>query len=169
MKSLMIILPWLFMLQALTLSGQQKTLPLTELYTLEGIKTDTRIISNDSMPLILVMWKTYDLDCCENLFVICDIWKEKLEQKGIKMVAICTDCIGMINHIKPFVFGHDIEAEVYIDKNGEFKRRMGISDGPYTILFDQTMKVYCEYSGYCNGIDEALCEKVNKCLEGISN
>lgn len=168
MKSMKTCLLWLFMLLALTLSGQQKTLPYAELYTLEGNRTDTRVISNDSMPLIMVMWKTYELDCCENLFSICDIWKEKLESKGVKMVAICTDCIGQVSHIKPFVFGHNIDAQVYIDKNGDFRRKMGISDGPFTILFDRDMNVYCEYSGYCTGIDEALCEKVNRCLEGIA-
>jgi len=53
-------------------------------------------------------------------------------------------------------------------KTGEFKRKMGLSDGPYTILFDREMNIYCEYSGYCTGVGEALCDKMNKCLDGIA-
>lgn len=168
MKPLMIYLACLFMLRLFASYGQPNSLPYAELYTLDGQKTNTQEISNDQKPLILVVWKTYDKDCCENLFQICDIWKEKLEKKGVKMIAVCTDCIGKTDHIKPFIFGHDIDAEIYIDRNGDFKRIMGISDGPFTILYDKDMKVYCKYSGYCNGVDEALCEKVNACLDGIA-
>ena len=168
MKPLMFYLLCIIMLQVFATNGQPNKIPYAELYTLDGIKTDTRAITNEQNPLILVIWKSYDKDCCENLFTICDIWKEKLKSKGVKMVAVCTDCVGKTDHIKPFVFGHGIDAQIFIDKNGDFKRKMGISDGPFTILYDKNMEVYCKYSGYCNGVDEALCEKVNKCLDGIA-
>ncbi|MCB2222367.1 MAG: redoxin domain-containing protein [Bacteroidetes bacterium] len=146
------------------IKAQNKMLPNAELYTLDGQCVNAQSISNDSLPMILVFWKTTDLKCCENLFMMNEAWKEELQSFGVKLVAICVDCIGKTDHVKPYVNGHAIEAEVYIDKNGDFRRKMAIPDGPYTILFDHDMNIHCQSRGYCPGADEELCEKVMYCL-----
>ncbi len=149
--------------------SQTSALPDAEIYDLDGISINAQSISNDSLPMILVFWKTTDNKCCENLAVIDEAWQNQLLEYGIKLVAICEDCSGDISHIKPYVAGHGIMAEVYIDKNGNLRRKMAIPAMPYTILFDRDMNIQCQSAGYCPGAEEILCEKVIQCLDEVQN
>lgn len=149
--------------------GQIKQLPDVTLYTLDGIAVSASKITNDSMPMLMCFWKTYDNECCEQLKLIYDAYDQSLRPKGVKMVAICIDGGGCVQHVKPFIYGHDFDMEVYVDKNGDFKRLMGIVDAPYNILFDQYMSVYCRHSGACGNVDEMACQKINECLALMEN
>ena len=81
-------------------------------------------------------------------------------------MAICIDCQGKIQHIKPIVYGYDFDFDVYIDRNGDFKRSMSVTGAPYTILFDNKMNPVCRHTGFCNGDELLICEKIDQCLAG---
>lgn len=169
MKPIVLATGWVICLcLGATLNAQFNTLPSADIYTLDGNRINTKQISNNQMPMILVFFKTYDNKCCENLFSICEAHEEVLADKGVKMIAICIDCVGKTGHVKPFVYGHGLDIEVYVDKNGDLKRAMGIPDAPYTILYDQQMEVYCKYNGYCTGNQEMVCKKMNECLNKMA-
>lgn len=165
MKTIILVTGWAFCLcLSISLNAQISKLPSVDIFTLDGNKIDASTISNHDMPMILVFFKTYDNKCCENLFSICEAHEELLADQGVKMIAVCIDCIGKVNHVKPFVYGHGLNIEVYVDENGDLKRAMGIPNAPYTILYDQKMEVYCKYDGYCTGNQEMVCKKMNDCL-----
>ena len=50
MKPLMFYLLCIIMLQVFATNGQPNKIPYAELYTLDGIKTDTRAITNELGP-----------------------------------------------------------------------------------------------------------------------
>jgi hypothetical protein len=157
-----------FLTVAIAAVAQSTSLPDVPLYTLDGKEISANAISNEGMPMIMTFWKTTEKDCCEQLIQLCDTYEQILQYQGVKMVAICIDCSGSTQHVKPFVSGHNIPVDVYIDKNGDFKRAMGISDAPFTILFDQQMGLYCRHSGHCGNIEEVVCQKVNECLTAMN-
>jgi len=157
----------LYLLISPTVLKAQSKIPPIDIYTLDGERVNATTINNDSMPMILVFFKTYDNDCRKNLFSISEAHENFLAERNIKVVAICVDATGKTDHIKPFVLGNDLDVEVFIDKNGDLKRRMGIPDSPYTIIYDQDMNVYCQYNGYCSGIEEMICQKAVECLNKI--
>jgi cytochrome c biogenesis protein CcmG, thiol:disulfide interchange protein DsbE len=169
MKTIKLTTVWVLLGIGCMLCAQSQKLPSIDLYTLDGVKIDASTISNENKPMVMVFWKTFDDKCCENLFMVFDSWRDKLEGEGVKLVAVCIDCNGRTQHVKPFVYGHNIDADIYIDRNGDFKRQMGITDGPFTIIFDQNMDIYCSQSGYCAGNGEILCEKVNHCLQEMAS
>ena len=162
-KSLITSLVFLLMGASVAI-GQIKQLPDITVYTLDGNAVSATSITNDSMPMLMCFWKTYENECCDQLIQLYNAWDQDLRPKGVKMVAICIDGCGDVQHVKPFVFGHNLDIEVYVDKNGDFKRAMGISEAPYNILFDQYMSVYCRHSGPCANADDLVCEKMNECL-----
>lgn len=144
--------------------SQNLSLPDVDLYTLDGIKISATTITNNEKPMVMVFWKSNTNECCNQLIMINEIYEDHFKTKGVKVVAICVDCIGTIQHIKPFVYGHNLNIEVFIDKNGDFKRSMSVPSVPYTILFDQEMNTYCKYVGYCHNGEEFLCTELEKCL-----
>ncbi len=151
-----------------TISAQYPKLPDVDIQTIDGFPASSSIITNDSMPMIMVFWKTYDKKACKHLFAVYETYDIVLREKGVKMVAICTDAIGRTDHIKPFICGHDIDVDIYIDKSGDFKRIMSVSQEPYTILFDNEMNINCRYTGYCAGNEDILCKKVEECLTALN-
>jgi hypothetical protein len=168
MKKKLFVSTLYFLASAIAGMAQSTRLPDVPLFTLEGKEISARDISNEGMPMIMTFWKTTKNDCCDQLIQLNDAYQKILKYKGVKMIAICIDCTGSTQHVKPYVYGHNLDLEVYVDKNGEFKRAIGISDAPYTILFNQQMEFYCKQSGYCGNIEELVCEKVNECLTAMN-
>jgi hypothetical protein len=163
-----ILIGSMYLMSAFMLVNAQGTgLPDVPLYTLDGKEISTSSIKNDGMPMIMTFWKTYENDCCEQLIQLCSVYNQILKPQGVKMVAICIDGKGCSQHVKPFVKGRDITIDVYIDKNGDLERAIGVFDAPYNVLFDQDMKIYCRHAGPCASIEDMVCQKVNECLAAM--
>ena len=81
-------------------------------------------------------------------------------------IAICEDEGGAFHFIESFVASRSIDIEVYIDKNGDFRRAMGVTV-PHTILFDSQMSIHCRQQGYCAGNDGIVCNEIRKCLAKV--
>jgi peroxiredoxin len=161
--------PLIMLLFAFTnlIFAQMSTLPSIELHSLDETKVTASEISNDGKPLVLIFWKTNERESCEQLIMINEAYKDFMEYQGVKVIAVCIDCVGKTQHIKPFVYGHNLDIEVYIDKNGDFKRSMNILYSPSTILFDHQMNINCQFAGYCSNVEDLLCTKIEQCLANI--
>ena len=167
MKSTKLFLAIVAFLFGIMLYSQNPVLPEVDIYTLDGIRFKTSDISNNGKPMVMVFWKTYERESCSQLMMLNEVYEKCLKEKEIKVVGICVDCTGRMDHVKPFVFGYDLGIEVYVDKNGDFKRAMHVPDTPFTLLFDQEMKVYCQYIGYCPGFEESVLNKIENHLAKI--
>ncbi len=167
MKTKKTILVLLFFPWATLLLAQTNPIPDIELYTMDGTKTSTSEISNNGKPMVMIFWKSTERESCEQLLMINDAYLDFMQYQGVKVIAICIDCVGKTQHIKPFVFGHDLDIEVYIDKNGDFKRSMNVIYSPSTILFDHQMNINCQFAGYCSNVEDLICTKIEQCLANI--
>jgi len=164
MKTLSIIL--LLLGSSIWLNAQIQTIPTADLKTLDGVSVSSSEIFDTANTTMLIFWKSGSNKCCDNLESIQTTWLETLQKSGVKMIAICTDCNGKWSHVKPLANGKNWEFEIYIDPNGDFKRAMGISAFPSTILFDYHMNVLCRHAGFCSGDEELICEKVLENVKG---
>lgn len=142
-------------------------LPSIDIYSLEGRVVDASTVNNDSKPMVVVFFKTNEQKCCQQLISICEKQKDDFADKSIKVLGICLDCNGDIGRIKPFVYGHDLQIDVFIDKNGDLRRDMGIHTYPYTIIYDQNKELICKYAGFCANSDDFVGDKLTECLKKI--
>lgn len=152
------------LLWALVLPAQ---LPPVDIYSLDGRMVNASSLNHDSMPMVVVFFKTYEKKCCQQLVSICEKRKEDFSDKGIKVIGICLDCNGDIARVKPFVYGHDLQIDVFVDKNGDLRRNMGINAFPYTIIYDHNKELICKYAGYCANSDDLIGDKLTECLKKI--
>nr|NQU92162.1 TlpA family protein disulfide reductase [Bacteroidota bacterium] len=162
MKTLSIIL--LLIGSSIWLTAQTRNIPDVDLKTLDGMSVKSSEILDSDAPTIVFFWKSDCNDCTDNLESMQDAWQGKLQQEGVKMVAVCTDCHGSWGHVKPMAYGKNWEFEIYIDPNGDFKRTMNISDTPCTMLFDEDHNLLGRQTGYCSESEELICEKVIQSL-----
>jgi len=144
--------------------AQQSTLPSAEIYTCDGFPIQSETIIQNNQATVVVFWKTYDESCIKHISAMIDSREEVTQSDSLDLIIICIDCIGRTNHIKPFVMGQGWDAKVYIDKNGDLKRKMGVVETPLTLMYDSSQELVCQYTGYCAGTDELICDKLRKCL-----
>jgi cytochrome c biogenesis protein CcmG, thiol:disulfide interchange protein DsbE len=136
----------------------------TELRNVDGKIVKSSEIFNHNLPVVLIFWKSYDTKCCDNLENMQSAWISRLKESGVNLVAVCIDCRGSYCYVKPLIQGKAWEFDIYIDTNGDFKRALGVTDAPYTLLFDKNQKLICRYQGYCSGNEDMVCEKILHCL-----
>jgi len=142
------------------LNAQNGYIQKAKLKTLDGGTISAEQIIEPGALTILVFWKSCSAKCIDNLEAMHEIWKDILEDKGVKMIAICTDCVGSWTHVRPLVNGNSWEFETYIDVNCDLKRAMSVTNVPCTIIIDQSQNLICRYDGYCLGIETILCEEI---------
>jgi len=168
MKTKQSIFLVILLISIFSLKSQTSIFPSVDIFTLNGDRIDASIISNDSMPMVVVFFKSFNKECTKNLLSLNEANDEFISHKGIKVIAICIDCIGNMDHLKPYISGHNINLQVFIDKNGDLKRKMGIQHAPYTLIYDHNKNIFCKYSGYCTGIQDMICMKLKECLSKIN-
>jgi len=146
------------------LLATQNILPVIALRNTDGENVPSTQIMKADQAYIMIFWKSYSTKCCDNLENMQSAWLSQLKEKGVEMVAICIDCNGAWNYIKPFVNGKAWQFEIYLDSNGDFKRAMGVTEAPFTLLFDKNHREICRHAGYCSGNEDMVCQKILHCL-----
>ena len=66
--------------------------------------------------------------------------------------------------MKPLVDGNGWEYEVLLDPNSDFKRAMGVNLIPHVFIVDGDGKIAMSRSGYTEGGEEHLIEKVRELI-----
>ena len=166
MKTLAII--FLLLGTSAFLKAQTRNIAHGELKTLDGISVSSAEILNPKAPTVIVFWKSGSSKSCDNLEELQASWLDNMQQRGVKMLAICIDGNGSWNHIKPMANGRSWEFEILIDPNCDFKRAMNISNTPTTMLYDQNQQLVCRQLGYFAGNEELICEKAIHSIENTT-
>ena len=101
-----------------------------------------------------------------NLDAIGEVYEEWQEETGLKIIAVSIDQAQNINKVKPLVSNHGWEYEVLLDPNSEFLRTLGGHMIPYTLIVDGKGEIVYKHSGYTDGAESELIEKVRDLIAG---
>ncbi|MEI7981321.1 MAG: TlpA disulfide reductase family protein [Bacteroidota bacterium] len=115
---------------------QKQRIPEVSIFDIKGNLYNTKQMSNDGRPFVIVFWKT----CCKppireltTLSYLYDEWKE---QTGVKIYAVSVDDSRASSTVKPFVDGQSWEFEVLLDPNQTLKRSMNVNGLPHTFVLN---------------------------------
>jgi cytochrome c biogenesis protein CcmG, thiol:disulfide interchange protein DsbE len=147
----------------------QLNVPSINLSNTEGKSVSFDKILNSNQPVVMVFYKSYDSKCCENLENMQSAWLNQLKENGVKLIGICADSKGTWSSAKSIINGRAWEFDNYFDTNGDLKRALGVTNAPYTLLFNQNHEIICRYEGYCTGNEDMVCEKIKNSLEETEN
>ena len=162
MKRLLLILIAAF---ALSLSSVQAQLPTITLKTMNGVEVRTDTLSNDGKPLIIDFFATWCKPCNRELDAISEVYEEWQEETGVKIFFFFFDQAQNINKVKPLVSNHNWEYDVLLDPNSDFLRAVGGQMIPYTLIVDAQGKVVYKHSGYTDGAETEIIEKVRELVK----
>lgn len=159
MKQVKFILSLVLLLSCTSLYAQ---LPSVKLKTLDGKTIDTSTLNNDGKPFVISFFATWCKPCNRELKAIHEQYEEWQEETGMKVVAISIDQAQNINKVKPLVDAEEWEYEVLLDPNSEFRRAMGVQMIPHVFIIDGNGKIAESRSGYTDGGEEHLIEKIRE-------
>lgn len=139
-------------------------LPSVKLKDLNGKVVDTAKLSNDGKPFVISFFATWCKPCNRELKAISEQYADWQDETGMKLIAISIDQAQNINKVKPLVDGEGWEYEVLLDPNSEFRRAMGVQMIPHVFVIDGNGKIADSRSGYTEGAESHLIEKVRELI-----
>ena len=141
-------------------------LPSVTVTDLSGKQINTADLSNDGKPMIINFWATWCKPCLKEMSAINDVYIDWQDETGMKVIAVSIDQAQNINKVKPLVDGEGWEYEVLLDPNSEFRRAMGVQMIPHVFVIDGNGKVADSRSGYTEGAESHLIEKIRELIAG---
>lgn len=140
-------------------------LPSVRLKTIDGKTIDTSSINNDGKPFVMSFFATWCKPCLRELKAIHEVYPDWQEETGMKLVAVSVDEAQNANKVKPMADAEGWEYEVLLDPNSELKRTLGIQNIPHVIIFDGEGNIVESRSGYTDGSEEHIIEKIRELVK----
>jgi thiol-disulfide isomerase/thioredoxin len=139
-------------------------LPAVTLKTIDGQSVRMDTITNGGKPFIIDFFATWCKPCQRELDAIAEVYDEWQEETGVKIIAVSIDKAQNAQKVKPLVSNHGWEYEVLLDSNEDLKRAFGIQMIPYTMVVDGKGNVVYQHTGYTDGVEEELINKVRELI-----
>ena len=140
--------------------AQSRTLPNIDVKTMDGSNFNITQLQNDGNPIVISFWATWCKPCKKELNNIAEVYEDWQDETGVKLVAISIDESRTMSKVKPYVYASDWDFEVYLDPNGDLSRSMGVLSVPHTFLLNGENKIIWQHSGYSDGDEEKLFERI---------
>lgn len=137
-------------------------IPSVMIKTLDAkdVKLDT--LSNGGKPIIVSFFATWCKPCLRELQAIHELYEEWQVETGVKLIAVSIDEGHNVQKVKPLVDEHGWTFDVLLDTNRDLMRALGAKMVPYSVIIDGNGKIVDRHSGYTDGYEHTLIEKIRK-------
>ena len=140
-------------------------LPSVKLKDINGKVIDTATLSNDGKPFIISFFASRCKPCNRELKAINEVYADWQDETGVRLVAISIDEAQNAQKVKPMVDAAGWEYQVLLDPNSDFRRAMGVNMIPHVFVIDGNGKIVESRSGYTEGGEQHLIEKVRELIK----
>jgi peroxiredoxin len=145
-----------------TYAQDNQTMPEITLKDVNGKMINVGDYSRSGKITIISFWATWCTPCkkeLSNINELLDDWKSKY---GIELVAVSTDNSRNVPKVKPFVDGQGWTFDCLLDVNEDLKRALNAPFIPFTVLLDKEGKIAYTHTGYIEGDEFMLEDKIKK-------
>ncbi len=151
----------LFLILLISFSAySQKSIPNINLNDLEGKKTKIFDVIDDNKITVISLWATWCVPCIKELDAINEVYYDWKEELDFNLIAVSVDDSRSVRRAKALVNGKAWPYEIYLDSNQDFKRALGTSFIPQTLIV-KNRKILYQHTGYQPGDEDYLYEKLN--------
>lgn len=164
-KHTLIALLLFYTVTAFSQNKELQTLPSVSLKDMDGKPKNMADYSKNGKITIISFWATWCSPCKKELNNINEIYDDWKSKYNLELVAICTDNARNVPKVKPYVLGQGWEYEIIMDVNQDFQRAMNVVQIPHTFLLDASGNIVYQHSGYVEGDEFALEEKIKSLTE----
>lgn len=139
-----------------------KKVPSVVMKKLDGGKINSSEFTNNGKPMVINFWATWCAPCKKELDNISEVYEQWQNETGVKVIAISIDDARTSGRVAAQVEAKGWTYEVYLDENADFKRALGVNNPPSTFLVDGKGNIVYEHTGYAEGDEDELYEKIKE-------
>lgn len=162
MKHLILLLTIGFFFAGSTIANAQNTLPELTLEDVDGNKVNVADFAKNGKITIISFWATWCSPCKKELNNIAELYEDWQAEFDLELVAVSVDDQRASARVKPYVDGQAWEYTVLLDKNQDLQRALNFQSVPYTIVVDENGEIIYTHSGYVEGDEYELEDKLVK-------
>ena len=126
----------------------------------EGEKTKIFEVIDKNQITVISLWATWCVPCIKELDAINEVYEDWKDELDFNLIAISVDDSRSVRRAKALVNGKFWPYEIYLDTNQDFKRALGTSFIPQTLIV-KNKKILYQHTGYQPGDEDYLFEKLN--------
>jgi peroxiredoxin len=160
MKKLIITLLALIAINQIFAQAQKQTLPDINLKDINGKLVNVGDYSKKGKIVVVSFWATWCTPCKKELNNINELYEEWKSKYDIIVVAVTIDNARNVMKVKPYVDGQAWPFDILLDVNSDLMRAMNVINPPHTFLIDKTGNVVYSHTGYLEGDEFTLEEKI---------
>ena len=150
-----------FLILSISLSAySQKSIPNISLSDFEGEKTKIFEAIDENQITVISLWATWCVPCIKELDAINEVYEDWKDELDFNLLAVSVDDSRSVRRAKALVNGKSWPYEIYLDTNQDFKRALGTSFIPQTLIV-KSKKILYQHTGYQPGDEDYLFEKLN--------
>jgi len=138
----------------------QKSIPNIFLSDFEGEKTKILDVIDDNKITVISLWATWCVPCIKELDAINEVYYDWKEELDFNLIAVNVDDSRSVKRARVLVNGKGWPYEIFLDSNQDFKRALGTSFIPQTLIV-KNRKILYLHTGYQPGDEDYLFEKLN--------
>jgi peroxiredoxin len=144
---------------------QKQTLPDLSLKDINGKMVNVKDYAKKGKMVIISFWATWCTPCKKELNNINELYEEWKTKYDVIVVAVSIDNARNVMKVKPYVDGQAWPFDVLLDVNSDMMRAMNVVNPPHTFLLDKTGNIVYSHTGYLEGDEFTLEEKMKALIK----
>jgi thiol-disulfide isomerase/thioredoxin len=150
----------LLLLIATSAAFAQENLPNVELFDIRGDKVNVAEFGQNGKITVFNFWATWCTPCKKELNNIADLYEEWQEDYNVEIIAVSIDDSKTKANVVSYADGQSWEYTVLLDVNKELQRLLNGQTVPFTVITDQNGVIVDKHSGYVEGDEYILEDKL---------
>lgn len=155
-----IIYTLLFALSFSSAIAQNTSLPTTKVRDLNGKQVSFNEIFEKGKYTLVSFWATWCIPCKQEIKNIKTKLPQWTQQVNFNYVTISIDDARATAMVKTYAKSQGWTFPTYVDPNSDLKRSLNFQNVPYTIIVDPNGNIVYQHTGYEEGAENELFEKI---------
>ncbi len=142
--------------------AQNSSLPTTEVRELSGKKVPFNQLFEKGKVTMVSFWATWCIPCkleIKNVKGKLDAWQK---ESPFNFMTVSIDDARASAMVKTYTKTQGWKFPTYLDPNSDLKRSLNFQNVPYVIIIDKEGKIAYQHSGYEEGGEKELFEKIKE-------
>jgi len=141
-------------------SKVSSSLPAVSVKDLNGQPVNFAEFAANGQITIISFWATWCKPCLVELTNIDNVYEEWQKKYNVRLIAVSVDDSRTAPKVKPLVTSKNWTYDFLIDGNSDLRRALNVTNPPTTFLLDKTGKIVFTHTGYLEGDEIELEQKI---------
>ena len=143
-------------------SRKSSSLPAITVKDVDGAPVNFAEYIHPGQLTVVSFWATWCKPCLVELGNMDNLYEDWKKNYNVRIIAVSIDDSRTAPKVKPYVTSKNWTFDILLDLNSNLRRAMNVTNPPTTFLLDKTGKVVFTHTGYLEGDEAELEEKIKE-------